>query len=519
MQLKPSEISDLIRQRLHSYQAVAEARTEGTIVSLADGIARIYGLDNVMQGEMIEFPAPREGDPVTYGLSMNLERDSVGSVILGDFEHLSEGDKALCTGRILEVPVGEALLGRVVNALGHPIDGKGPIGTDLTAPIEKIAPGVIERQSVSQPVQTGLKAIDAMVPIGRGQRELIIGDRQTGKTAVAIDAIINQKGTGIKCIYVAIGQKNSSIANVVRKLEEHGAMDHTIVVAASASESAAMLFIAPYSGCSMGEYFRDRGEDALIIYDDLSKQAVAYRQVSLLLRRPPGREAFPGDVFYLHSRLLERASRINAEEVERLTNGAVKGKTGSLTALPVIETQAGDVSAFVPTNVISITDGQIYLETDLFNAGIRPAINPGLSVSRVGGAAQTKIIKKLGGGIRLALAQYRELAAFAQFASDLDETTRKQLERGQRVTELMKQKQYSPMSVAEMGVSLFAVERGYLDDIALNKIGAFEAGLLAHARIHYAELIAKINATGDLNDEIEAGLKKIAEDFKANYVG
>ncbi|MBK7543806.1 MAG: F0F1 ATP synthase subunit alpha [Candidatus Competibacteraceae bacterium] len=519
MQLKPSEISDLIRQRLQGYQATAEARTEGTIVSLSDGIARIYGLDNAMQGEMIEFPAPREGDPVTYGLAMNLERDSVGTVILGDYEHLSEGDKALCTGRILEVPVGEALLGRVVNSLGQPIDGKGPINSTKTSPVEVIAPGVIERQSVSQPVQTGLKAIDAMVPIGRGQRELIIGDRQTGKTAVAIDTIINQKGTGIKCIYVAIGQKNSSIANVVRKLEEHGAMDHTIVVAASASESAAMLYTAPYSGCAMGEYFRDRGQDALIVYDDLSKQAVAYRQVSLLLRRPPGREAFPGDVFYLHSRLLERASRINAAEVERLTNGEVKGQTGSLTALPIIETQAGDVSAFVPTNVISITDGQIYLETDLFNAGIRPAINPGLSVSRVGGAAQTKIIKKLGGGIRLALAQYRELAAFAQFASDLDEATRKQLERGQRVTELMKQKQYSPMSVAEMAVSLFAVDRGYLDDVALNKIGAFEAGLLAYARANHAPLIDQINGSGDFNDEIESGLKKIAEDFKPTFVG
>lgn len=519
MQLKPSEISDLIRQRLSNYQPVAEARTEGTIVSLADGIARIYGLDNVMQGEMIEFPSPKEGDPVTYGLAMNLERDSVGSVILGDYEHLSEGDKALCTGRILEVPVGRALLGRVVNSLGHPIDGKGPVHAEESAPIEKIAPGVIERQSVSQPVQTGLKAIDAMVPIGRGQRELIIGDRQTGKTAVAIDTIINQKGTGVKCIYVAIGQKNSSVANVVRKLEEHGAMDHTIVVAASASESAAMLFIAPYSGCAMGEYFRDRGEDALIVYDDLSKQAVAYRQVSLLLRRPPGREAFPGDVFYLHSRLLERASRINADEVERLTNGQVKGQTGSLTALPIIETQAGDVSAFVPTNVISITDGQIYLETDLFNAGIRPAINPGLSVSRVGGAAQTKIVKKLGGGIRLALAQYRELAAFAQFASDLDEATRKQLERGQRVTELMKQRQYAPMSVAEMGISLFAVDKGYLDDIPLNKIGAFESGLLSFARAHHSALIDKVNATGDYNNEIEAELKKIAEDFKAQYVG
>ena len=518
MQLKPSEISDLIRQRLQGYEATAEARTEGTIVSLADGIARIYGLDNAMQGEMIEFPAPREGDPVTYGLAMNLERDSVGAVILGQYEHLAEGDKALCTSRILEVPVGPALLGRVVNALGQPIDGKGPINTTLTSPIEKIAPGVIERQSVSQPVQTGLKAIDSMVPIGRGQRELIIGDRQTGKTAVAIDTIVNQKGTGIKCIYVAIGQKNSSIANVVRKLEEHGAMDHTIIVAASASESAAMLYTSAYSGCAMGEYFRDRGEDALIVYDDLSKQAVAYRQVSLLLRRPPGREAFPGDVFYLHSRLLERASRINADEVERLTNGEVKGQTGSLTALPIIETQAGDVSAFVPTNVISITDGQIYLETDLFNAGIRPAINPGLSVSRVGGAAQTKIIKKLGGGIRLALAMYRELAAFAQFASDLDEATRKQLERGQRVTELMKQKQYSPMSVADMAISLFSADRGYLDDVPLNKIGDIEAGLLAFARASHAGLVDKINVKGDLNDEIEAGLKKVVEDFKTHYV-
>ncbi|PIE83640.1 MAG: F0F1 ATP synthase subunit alpha [Candidatus Contendobacter odensis] len=519
MQLKPSEISDLIRQRLQGYEATAEARTEGTIVSLADGIARIYGLDNAMQGEMIEFPAPREGDPVTYALALNLERDSVGAVVLGDYEHLSEGDKALCTGRILEVPVGPQLLGRVVNALGQPIDGKGPIEGEGSEPIEKIAPGVIERQSVSQPVQTGLKSIDSMVPIGRGQRELIIGDRQTGKTAVAIDTIINQKDTGVKCIYVAIGQKNSSIANVVRKLEEHDAMKHTIIVAASASESAAMLFVAPYSGCSMGEYFRDRGEDALIVYDDLSKQAVAYRQVSLLLRRPPGREAFPGDVFYLHSRLLERASRINADEVERLTDGAVKGQTGSLTALPIIETQAGDVSAFVPTNVISITDGQIYLETDLFNAGIRPAINPGLSVSRVGGAAQTKIIKKLGGGIRLALAQYRELAAFAQFASDLDEATRKQLERGQRVTELMKQKQYSPMSVAEMSVSLFAVDRGYLDDVPLEKIGDFEAELLASVGANHAGLVDMINQSGDFNDEIEAGLVKAVDDFKANYVG
>jgi F-type H+-transporting ATPase subunit alpha len=513
MQLNPSEISELIRERIEKFEVRAEARNEGVIVSLADGIARIYGLEDAMQGEMLEFPGS------IFGLALNLERDSVGAVILGDYEKLSEGDTVKCTGRILEVPVGEALIGRVVNSLGQPMDGKGPIATSLSSPIEKIAPGVIERQSVGQPVQTGLKAIDAMVPIGRGQRELIIGDRQTGKTAVAVDTIINQKGSGVICIYVAIGQKNSSIAGVVRKLEEQGAMGHTIVVAASASDHAAMQYIAPYAGCAMGEYFRDRGEDALIIYDDLTKQAWAYRQVSLLLKRPPGREAYPGDVFYLHSRLLERASRINAAEVERLSNGQVQGKTGSLTALPIIETQAGDVSAFVPTNVISITDGQIYLETDLFNAGIRPAINPGLSVSRVGGAAQTKIVKKLGGGVRLALAQYRELAAFAQFASDLDEATRKQLERGQRVTELLKQKQYSPLSVAEMGISLFAVDRGYLDDLPLNKIGAFEAALLSHMKGNYQELLDKINTTGDYNDEIESTFKKALDDFKANYIG
>ena len=449
MQLNPTEITNLIKQRIDKFEAASEARTEGTVVGVTDGIVRIHGLADVVSGEMIEFPGN------TFGMALNLERDSVGSVVLGDYKHISEGDKVKCTGNILEVPTGPEILGRVVNSLGMPIDGKGPIDAKLSSPIEKIAPGVIERQSVSQPVQTGLKSIDSMVPIGRGQRELIIGDRQTGKTAVALDAIINQKGTGVKCIYVAIGQKNSSIANVVRKLEEHDAMAHTIVVAASASESAAMQYIAPYSGCTMGEYFRDRGEDALIIYDDLSKQAVAYRQVSLLLRRPPGREAFPGDVFYLHSRLLERASRVNEAYVEEFTNGAVKGKTGSLTALPIIETQAGDVSAFVPTNVISITDGQIFLESDLFNSGFRPAINAGLSVSRVGGAAQTKIIKKLGGGVRLALAQYRELAAFSQFASDLDEQTRKQLERGERVMELMKQPQYSPLNVGEMAISLY----------------------------------------------------------------
>ncbi|MDH3526948.1 MAG: F0F1 ATP synthase subunit alpha [Gammaproteobacteria bacterium] len=510
MQLNPTEISDLIKSRIEQFEAVAEARTEGTVVSLTDGITRIHGLADVMQGEMIEFPGN------VFGMALNLERDSVGAVILGDYKTISEGDSVKCTGRILEVPVGEALLGRVVDSLGIPIDGKGPIETTTTSPIEKIAPGVIARQSVAQPVQTGLKSIDAMVPIGRGQRELIIGDRQTGKTAVAIDTIINQKGTGIKCIYVAVGQKNSSIATVVRKLEEHGAMEHTIVVAAAAADSAAMQFIAPYAGCSMGEYFRDRGEDALIIYDDLTKQAWAYRQVSLLLRRPPGREAYPGDVFYLHSRLLERAARINAAEVEKLTNGQVKGKTGSLTALPIIETQAGDVSAFVPTNVISITDGQIFLESDLFNAGIRPAINAGLSVSRVGGAAQTKIIKKLGGGVRLALAQYRELAAFAQFASDLDETTRKQLERGQRVTELMKQKQYSPLTVAEMAVSLFAAEQGYLDDVDIKKIVDFEHALLSYMRASQSAMMDKINEIADYNDEIEVSLRSAIEDFKAN---
>jgi len=510
MQLNPSEISELIKQRIQSFEKVSEAQNEGTVVALADGVVRIHGLADVMYGEMIEFPGN------VYGLALNLERDSVGAVILGDYGNITEGDKVKCTGRILEVPTGEELLGRVVNALGEPIDGKGPINAKQTAPIEKIAPGVIERKSVDEPVQTGLKAIDAMVPIGRGQRELIIGDRQTGKTAVAIDAIINQKDTGVKCIYVAIGQKASSVAAVVRKLEEHDALAHTIIVAASAAESAAMQYIAPYAGCSMGEFFRDKGEDALIVYDDLTKQAWAYRQVSLLLRRPPGREAYPGDVFYLHSRLLERSSRINAKEVERITNGAVKGQTGSLTALPIIETQAGDVSAFVPTNVISITDGQIFLESDLFNAGIRPAINAGLSVSRVGGAAQTKIIKKLGGGTRLALAQYRELAAFAQFASDLDEATRNQIELGQRVTELMKQHQYSPMGVAEQAFSLFAANEGFLKDVDVKKVVAFEAAMQAYLKANNADLIAKINDTGDYNDDIAAEMKAAIEAFKAN---
>ncbi len=512
MQLNPSEISELIKSRIENFETNVEARTEGTVVSLSDGILRVHGLADAMQGEMIELPGN------TYAVALNLERDSVGAVILGSYGHLSEGDTAKCTGRILEVPIGEALLGRVVDALGNPIDGKGPIDAVQNAPIEKIAPGVIERKSVDQPVQTGLKAIDAMVPIGRGQRELIIGDRQTGKTAVAIDAIINQTGTGVKCIYVAVGQKASTVANIVRKLEEHGAMAHTIIVAATAAESAAMQYIAPYAGCTMGEFFRDRGEDALIVYDDLTKQAWAYRQVSLLLRRPPGREAYPGDVFYLHSRLLERASRVNADYVEKCTHGDVKGKTGSLTALPIIETQDGDVSAFVPTNVISITDGQIFLESDLFNAGIRPAINAGLSVSRVGGAAQTAIIKKLGGGVRLALAQYRELAAFAQFASDLDDATRAQLELGERVTELMKQAQYSPLSIAEMAFSLFAANEGFLNDVEVKKVVAFEEAMLAHMKSNHADLIEQINASGDYNADIAAQMKSALESFKANGV-
>jgi F-type H+-transporting ATPase subunit alpha len=509
MQLSSAEISEIIKKRIANFDTGAEIRTEGTIVSIKDGIVRIFGLADVMQGEMIEFPGN------VYGLALNLERDSVGAVVMGPYQHLEEGMTVKCTGRILEVPVGEALLGRVVDALGNPIDGKGPIETSLTAPIEKVAPGVITRQSVSQPLQTGLKAIDTMVPIGRGQRELIIGDRQTGKTAIAIDTIINQKNTGVKCIYVAIGQKASSVASVVRKLEEHDALKHTIIVVATASDPAALQFIAPYAGCAMGEYFRDRGEDALIIYDDLTKQAWAYRQISLLLRRPPGREAYPGDVFYLHSRLLERASRVNAEYVERMTDGKVKGKTGSLTALPIIETQAGDVSAFIPTNVISITDGQIFLETDLFNANIRPAINAGLSVSRVGGAAQTKIVKKLGGGIRLALAQFRELEAFSQFASDLDEATRKQLERGQRIREVLKQRQYHPLSVAEISVSLFSVENGYLDDVELKKVVNFEQELLGYFRDKYSALLDEINNKPEINDDISKKLKAAIEDFKS----
>jgi F-type H+-transporting ATPase subunit alpha len=512
MKLNPSEISNLIRSRIENFESLTQARTEGTVISVTDGIVRVHGLSDVMQGEMLEFPGN------TFGLALNLERDSVGSVVLGDYEHITEGDTVKCTGRILEVPVGPELIGRVVNALGQPIDGKGPINAKMMDKIEKVAPGVIDRKSVSQPVQTGLKAIDSMVPIGRGQRELIIGDRQTGKTAVAVDAIINQAGQNMTCIYVAIGQKASTIANVVRKLEEHGAMKYTIVVAATASDSAAMQFLAPYAGCTMGEYYRDRGQDALIVYDDLTKQAWAYRQISLLLRRPPGREAYPGDVFYLHSRLLERAARVNEHYVEKFTNGEVKGKTGSLTALPVVETAAGDVSAFVPTNVISITDGQIFLETDLFNSGIRPAINAGISVSRVGGAAQTKVIKKLGGGVRLALAQYRELAAFAQFASDLDEATRKQLERGRLVMELMKQPQYAPMSVAEMAVTLFAINKGTFDGVAVNKVLAFESALQAYIKSQHKDMLDSIESSKDLSGDDEKTLSAAIETFKSTAV-
>ena len=507
-QLNPSEISSVLKEKIAGLDLSAERKNEGIVVSVSDGIVRIHGMGDVMYGEVIEF------ENGTKGMALNLEQDSVGAVVLGDYLEIIEGQKAVCTGKVLEVPVGEELLGRVVNTLGTPIDGKGEIKAEKSLPVEVVAPGVIARQSVDQPVQIGLKAVDAMVPIGRGQRELIIGDRQTGKTAVAVDAIINQKGTGIKCIYVAIGQKQSTVANVVRKLEEYGAMEHTIVVSATAADPAPMQYLSAYAGCTMGEYFRDKGEDALIVYDDLSKQAVAYRQVSLLLKRPPGREAYPGDVFYLHSRLLERAARVNAEYVEQVTGGKVKGKTGSLTALPIIETLAGDVSAFVPTNVISINDGQIYLETELFNSGVRPAINPGLSVSRVGGSAQTKIMKKLAGGVRTALAQYRELAAFSQFASDLDDATKQQLANGKAFTELLKQKQYAPMSVAQQALSLFAADRGYMADVEVEKILAFEEALHGYLTSEKGELEDQINSTGDWNDDIEAQFVELVEDFK-----
>ena len=508
-QLNPSEISEIIKQRIEKLDISSEARNEGTIVSVSDGIVRIHGLADVQNGEMIEFPGN------LFGFALNLERDSVGAVVLGDYKSLREGQTAKCTGRILEVPTGPELLGRVVDALGNPIDGKGALNAKTSSPVEKVAPGVIARQHVDQPVQTGLKCIDSMIPVGRGQRELIIGDRQTGKTAIAIDAIINQKDSGIKCVYVAIGQKFSSVANVVRTLEEHGAMENTIVVVAGAADPAPMQYIAPYSGCAMGEYFRDIGEDALIIYDDLTKQAWAYRQISLLLRRPPGREAYPGDVFYLHSRLLERAARVNPDYVEAQTDGVVKGKTGSLTALPIIETQAGDVSAFVPTNVISITDGQIFLKSDKFNAGERPAMNPGISVSRVGGDAQVKFMSKISGGIKLALAQYRELAAFSQFASDLDDATRRQLEHGERINELMKQKQYAPMNVAEMGTVLFAANEGMLQDIEVSKVLDFEAALISYMNSEHAAFMQEVNEKGAYTPEVIDAMRKAIETFKS----
>ena len=507
-QLNPSEISDIIKQRITRLDVKSEATNEGTIVSVSDGIVRIHGLADVQNGEMIEFPGN------LFGFALNLERDSVGAVVLGDYKSLKEGQTARCTGRILEVPTGPELLGRVVDALGNPIDGKGPVNASQTAPVEKVAPGVIDRQHVNQPVQTGLKCIDSMIPVGRGQRELIIGDRQTGKTAIAIDTIINQQASGIKCVYVAIGQKLSSIANVVRTLEEHDAMKNTIVVAAGAADPATMQYISAYSGCTMGEYFRDNGEDALIIYDDLTKQAWAYRQISLLLRRPPGREAYPGDVFYLHSRLLERAARVNEAYVEEFTGGAVKGKTGSLTALPIIETQGGDVSAFVPTNVISITDGQIFLESDKFNAGERPAMNPGISVSRVGGDAQVKFMSKISGGIKIALAQYRDLAAFSQFASDLDEATRRQLEHGERINELMKQKQYAPMTVAEMGMVLFAANERFLEDVPVEKVLEFESALLSFMKAEHGDFMDQVNLEGAYSDDVVETMRSALEAFK-----
>ena len=506
-ELNPSEISEIIKQKIDALDSEPRPSNEGIIVFLADGIARIHGLGDVMNGELIQF------EHGVQGMALNLERDFVGAVILGDYRLLSEGETAKCTGAILEVPVGEKMLGRVVNALGEPVDGKGAIDTELRSPVEKIAPGVISRQPVDQPVQIGLKAIDSMVPVGRGQRELIVGDRQTGKTAIAIDAIINQKETGVRCVYVAIGQKQSTIAGVVRTLEKYGAMENTIVVAAGAADPAPMQYIAAFAGCSMGEYFRDRGEDALIVYDDLTKQAWAYRQMSLLLKRPPGREAYPGDVFYLHSRLLERAARVSADYVENYTEGLVKGKTGSLTALPIIETQEGDISAFVPTNVISITDGQIYLETSLFSAGLKPAMDPGTSVSRVGGAAQLPIIKKLGGGIRTALAQYRELEAFSQFASDLDDASREQLEHGTRVTELMKQGQNSPMSVAEMGAVLFAANEGYLKEVEVEKIKDFEKSLLSFLHSEHEQLMKKVSETGEYGEDVAAEFKEALDKF------
>lgn len=511
MQLNSIEISKLIKERIAQFEIFNQSYNEGNIISVSDGIIRINGLSNVMLGEMILLPNNE------YAIAMNIERDTIGAVVMGPYIHLTEGMQVRCTGKILEVPVGSNLLGRVVNAIGAPIDGKNEIQNDGYFPVERDAPGVIDRQSIDQPIQTGYKVIDSMIPIGRGQRELIIGDRQTGKTALAIDTIINQKKSGIKCIYVAIGQKLSTTIDVVKKLEEHDALSNTIIVVASASEAPSLQYLSPYSGCAMAEYFRNKGEDVLIVYDDLSKHAIAYRQISLLLRRPPGREAFPGDIFYLHSRLLERASRVSTQYIENLNIKKISQKTtGSITALPIIETQSGDVAAFVPTNVISITDGQIFLESSLFNSGIRPAVNPGISVSRVGSSAQSFIIKKLSSGIRTALAQYHELSAFAQFSSDLDEITRQQLNHGQKITELLKQKQYSPLSVSEQSLILFMIANHFLDDVPLDQITRFEKEILVYAHRYYGEFMEKINIQGVFDLAIEENFKQLITNFKKN---
>ena len=498
--LRPEEISSVIKEQIKNYTAKLETTDVGTVIQVADGIARIHGLENAMQGELLEFPGE------VYGMVMNLEEDNVGVVLLGDSRAVNEGDVVKTTGRVVEVPVGDALTGRVVNALGQPIDEKGPIDTEKYRPVERVAYGVIDRQAVDTPVQTGIKAIDSMVPIGRGQRELIIGDRQTGKTAIAVDTIINQKGQNMHCIYVAIGQKASTVASIVKTLKEHDAMEYTTVVAATASELAPLQYIAPYAGCAIGEEWMERGEDVLIIYDDLSKHATAYRTLSLLLRRPPGREAYPGDVFYLHSRLLERASRLSEE---------LGG--GSLTALPIIETQAGDVSAYIPTNVISITDGQIYLETEMFHAGFRPAINAGLSVSRVGGAAQIKAMKKIAGPIRTELAQYRELAAFAQFGSELDDDTRERLAQGERIKEVLKQPQYHPLAVEKQIVIIYAVTRKYLLDVPVERIAEFEKGLYEFVETKYPEIYKAIRETGEINSETDALIQKAITEFKNQF--
>ena len=500
MNLKPEEISSVIKEQIKNYETKLETSDVGTVIQVADGIARIHGLENAMQGELLEFPGE------VYGMVMNLEEDNVGSVLLGDHKNINEGDIVKTTGRVVEVPVGDAMLGRVVNALGQPIDGKGPIATTKSRQIERVASGVISRKSVDTPLQTGIKAIDAMVPIGRGQRELIIGDRQTGKTAIAIDTIINQKGQGVNCVYVAIGQKASTVANIVKTLTEYGAMAYTTVVASTASDLAPLQYIAPYAGCAIGEEWMEEGKDVLVVYDDLSKHATAYRTLSLLLRRPPGREAYPGDVFYLHSRLLERAAKLSDE---------LGG--GSLTALPIIETQAGDVSAYIPTNVISITDGHIYLETERFNSGFRPAVNAGLSVSRVGGAAQIGAMKKLASPIRVELAQYRELAAFSQFGSELDEDTRNQLAQGERIKEILKQPQYKPMPVEKQVVIIYAATRKYLLDIEVDRILEFESGLFEYISTKYPDIFEKIREEKKLSDELEDALKKAITEFKETF--